>query len=160
MVRCIIRTSQQCFSRRVIVHEAPYLMCSLSLQALSLALLYTGEAHSSWYYPSLYSPAGQGPDQLLSGDFMGRKLPHSDMMWDHYLKLSEVPEEEWDTWKEGAKVTFTLKEDGSGMTVFYTGLTEPLDYTFGVEQDFDLEDLGGEATELGSGSDKAHVREE
>ena len=91
---------------------------------------------------------------------MGRKLPNSDMMWDHYLKLSEVPEEEWDTWKEGAKVTFTLKEDGSGMTVFYTGLTEPLDYTFGVEQDFDLEDLGGEATELGSGSDKAHVREE
>merc|ERR1712039_166805 len=30
-------------------------------------------------------------------------------------------------------------------TVFYTGLTEPLDYTFGVEQDFDLEDLGGKS---------------
>ena len=65
------------------------------------------------------------------------------MAWDHYLKLWEVPEDQWEAWKGSNKVTFTLTEDGSGMSVLYDGITEPLEYKFGEETDIELEEAAG-----------------
>ena len=114
------------------------------LQAFSLALLLSSsQAHTS-FYPGLYSNVGQGADQLLSGDFITHKVPNFDMMWDNYLKLAEIPEEDWDAWKAETTVTFTMMEDGSGMSVIYTGLEDPLVYKFGEEETYDLGDYGGE----------------
>ena len=69
------------------------------------------------------------------------------MSWDHYLKLWEVPEDQWDDWKGSTKVTFTVTEDGSGMSVLYDGITEALEYKFGEETDVELDEAaGGETT--------------
>ena len=65
------------------------------------------------------------------------------MAWDHYLKLWEVPEDQWDAWKGSSKVTFTVNEDGSGMSVLYDGITEPLEYKFGEETDIELDEAAG-----------------
>ena len=35
-------------------------------------------------------------------------------------------------------------EDGSGMSISFDGLTEPMEYKFGEEQTFDLEVFGGQ----------------
>merc|ERR1711874_175703 len=109
------------------------------LQAFLVFLISNAEAHIG-YYPSLY---GQGSMELLSGDFQGRVLPHMAMSWDHYLKLYEVPEDQWDTWKGSNKVTFTMSEDGSGMSVLYDGITEPLEYKFGEETAVELDEAAG-----------------
>ena len=70
------------------------------------------------------------------------------MSWEHYLKLWEVPEDQWDQWKGSNKVTFALTEDGTGMTVSYEGIAEPLQYKFGEETDVDDEGAGGETVLL------------
>ena len=76
-------------------------------------------------------------------------LPNMAMAWDHYLKLWEVPEDQWEAWKGSNKVTFTLTEDGSGMSVLYDGITEaePLEYKFGEETDIELEDAAEDGEE-------------
>ena len=96
------------------------------------------------YYPSPY--VQDASKELLSGDFQGRVLPHMAMSWDHYLKLYEVPEEQWDDWKGSTKVTFTVNEDGSGMSVLYDGITEALEYKFGELTDIELDEAAGGKT--------------
>ena len=112
------------------------------LQALSLTVLFSCSLSHTSYFPSLYSPVGHGGDQLMSGDFFTYRVPNYDMMWDNYLKVSEVPEEEWAGWKADTKVTFTMMDDGTGMSVMFTGLEEPIVYKFGVEDTYDLGDYG------------------
>ena len=92
-------------------------------------------------FPGLYGKTGM---DMMSGDYQSRVLPNSDTMWDNYLELWEVPEEEREEWKKSSKVTFTLMEDGSGMSISFDGLTEPMEYKFGEEQTFDLEVFGGQ----------------